>query len=148
MITQIDHPLPERMPSRMFPQNQFGLGHTHIFRAHDFVGTALLQHAVLMNPSLMGKGILADNRFVSLNRNTSHMADQPAGRIEPTRLNSGLQAEIIVPGSQCHHNFFQRPVTRTLPNSVNRAFNLPSTLLHSGQTVGHSQAQIVMTVNR
>ena len=53
------------MPAAMLAEHEAGTAQADIFRSHDLVGRAVLQHAVLMNASFMGKRVFADNRLVA-----------------------------------------------------------------------------------
>src|SRR5882724_11498034 len=46
----------QTMPSRMFPHNQLCLRPAHRLRSHNLIGETILEHAILMNTSLVRKG--------------------------------------------------------------------------------------------
>ena len=50
--------------ARMLAEHQRRLRHADVGGAHDLVGAAILQHAVLMNPRFMREGVAADDGFV------------------------------------------------------------------------------------
>ncbi len=62
--------------TKRLPRNADGL------RRHDFVGLLVLEYPVLMNAGLMGKGIVADDRFVDRNRNAGYLRHQARCRIK------------------------------------------------------------------
>ena len=67
-MTQTDQALAQRMAAAVLAQHQLRAGKAHVFRAHDFVGAAVLQHAVLMDARLVREGVFADHGFVALDR--------------------------------------------------------------------------------
>ena len=55
-----------RVAARVLAEHERRLRHADIFGPHDLVGPAILQHAVLMNASLVRECVAADDRFVGL----------------------------------------------------------------------------------
>ena len=55
-----------RVAARVLAEHQRRLRHADVGRAHDFVGAAILQHAVLMNARFVREGVASDDGFVGL----------------------------------------------------------------------------------
>ena len=60
-----------------------------------------------------------------------------------------VQAEIVAPGLECHHDFFERTIPGPLSQSIDRAFNLPSPAdLYASQRVGNRHAEVIVAMHR
>ena len=62
MIAQRLGAIGQGRPAAVLAQHQVGLGEADVLGPHDLVGGALLEHAVLMDAGLVGKGVAADDR--------------------------------------------------------------------------------------
>ena len=58
----------QRGAAGVFAHDQVGFAQSNIFRPHDLKGLGIFQHAILVNPALMGKGIFSDDGFIKLHR--------------------------------------------------------------------------------
>ena len=121
--------------------------HSHIFRAHDFIGLAVLQHAVLMNARLVRECVCTHDRLVALHHHARQLAHQAARRKQLLRLHARLQAIVIAPHLQRHHQLFQRTIARPLADSIDRHFHPPRPALDCRQRIRHRQAQIVVAMH-
>ena len=83
MIAQCLGAIGQGGAAAVLAQHQIGLGQAHVLGPHDLVGAALLEHAVLMDAGLVGKGVAADDRLVALHLNARDVRHQTAGRHEP-----------------------------------------------------------------
>ena len=63
---EFHHSITECVTAAVLSEHQVFSDESHIFRTHDFVGCAFLQHSVLVNPSFVGESVLADNGLVPL----------------------------------------------------------------------------------
>ena len=80
--SQFGDPVAECVPPTVFAEHQVRVLQTDVFRAHDFVGGCMLEHAVLVNTSLVGKSIRANNRLVSGNGHPGNPRHQPSRGVE------------------------------------------------------------------
>ena len=94
----------------------------------------------------MGKRVLTDNRLVPLDLHASDTRHQTAGRKQLVGIHPGVALEIVSSRRQGHHNLFQRRISSTFTQPVDRALDLTSPLTNSGQAVGHGQPQVVVAM--
>ena len=118
----------------------------HIFRAHDLVGAAMAQHAVLVDARFVGEGVGTDDGLVALHRH----ADQALQQLRSADDARGVdRAVLLVEGLahlQDHRDLFQRAVAGALADAIDGAFDLARTAFDGGQRVGHGQAQVVVAM--
>jgi len=82
----------------------------------------------------MGKGVCPYHRLVGLNHKTSGLADHTTGGHDLRRVNSNFQPKIVLAGTHCHDNLFQRAVASSLSQAIDGALDLTSAAdLHPGQ---------------
>src|SRR6266566_2992566 len=136
----------ERVAARMFPQHNHAPRHTDVVGRHDFIGDGILEHAVLMYSRLVSECILTDDRLIHLYLFTGKLAEQLAGAIQLLCLHAGRDVVIALSRIERHDNLFQRRVSGTLADPVDRAFDLAGAILNCGKTVGNRQSQIVVAV--
>ena len=86
LVAQFGHPVAEGMPAAVLAQHEVRADEADVFRPHDFVGGALLQHAVLVDAGLVGEGVLPDDRLVPLDDHAGDRRDQPAGGAQLLRV--------------------------------------------------------------
>jgi hypothetical protein len=147
VITHLLQGVGKRMTAGMLAQNDFRLALTNCGWIHDFVGRALIQHAVLMDTRFMCKRITTNNGLVVLNGIGSEATHQTRSASQFLGLDTGIDAtEVIGTSTERHHDFFQRSVTGTLTQTVDCTFDLTCTQLHCSQRVGNGHTQIVMAV--
>ena len=146
--TQFANAIGQRVAAGMLAQHQRRAVDADVFRAHDFVGLAVGQHAVLVNAGLVGKRVVADNRLVARHEAADHRGKLARYRIELARVDAGVQAEQVAAGFQRHDDFFQRGISGALADAADRAFDLARAGAYRGQAVGHGQAEVVVAVRR
>ena len=106
----------------------------------------MFQHPILMDARFMGKGVCAHNGLIGLHHKSGDAGHQ-AGRPHNMRgINVGAIGQQIRTGFDGHDNFFHGGIARPLAQTVDGAFHLPRPILNTGQTVGHRQSQIVVTM--
>src|SRR5690554_7582079 len=135
--TQLKQAGTESITTRMLTQHQAVGVPAYVLGTHDLVGLAMLEHAVLVNTGLMGKGIGTHNCLVRLNRETGNGGYQARRRNNVLGIDPGVDMEQILPGTYRHHDFFERGVTGTLAQAVDGALNLACTAADRCQGVGY-----------
>ena len=95
------------MAAGVLAHDQPVAGNADRFRRHDFVGLFVLEHAVLMDARLVGKGVVADHRLIDRNRDARDLGHQARSRIELLAGNVRVEIEIVFSRAQRHHDFFQ-----------------------------------------
>ena len=81
----------EGVAAGMLAQHHLVGAPAHILGAHDFVGFAVLEHAVLMDAGFVGKGIGADDGLVGLHREAGNAGHQAAGRHDLGGVDAGCR---------------------------------------------------------
>ena len=71
--------------ARVLAEHQRRLRHADVLGPHDFVGAAILQHAVLVNAGFVRERVAADDRLVGLDRLAGQRGEQLARRIDLAR---------------------------------------------------------------
>src|SRR6059036_103236 len=145
-VSKLAIPCFERVAARMFPQHNHAPRHTDVVGRHDFISDGVLEHAVLVYSRLVSECILTDDRLIHLYLFTGKLAKQLAGAIQLLRLHAGRDVVIALSRIQRHNDLFQRRVSGTLADPVDRAFDLAGAILNCGKTVGNRQSQIVVAV--
>ena len=131
----------------MLAENEVGLGHAHVFGAHDLVGRSLLEHSVLMDSRLVGERVSPHDRLVALNGQPGNRREHPAGGIETLGLDVRREAVVVETGLERHHDFLERGIARAFADAVDRAFHLACSRLAAGQAVGDRQAKVVVAMS-
>ena len=108
----------------------------------------MLQHAILMNSRLVCKSVGADHGLVRLHRITGNGRNEFRRRHNLGGVNTCLDVEIILPGAQRHHDFFQRCITGTLPQTVDGAFHLSRARFYGRERIGNGHAEIIVAMGR
>ena len=119
-----------------------------VLGVHNLVRAAILEHPVLVDARLVGKGVLADNRLVPRHHQAGDVREFAAGRHEELRLDAGRDAVNIGARSQGHDDFFERRVAGPLADPVDRHLDLPGAGANAGEAVRDGQTQIVVRVRR
>ena len=100
-----------------------------------------------MNTRRVSECVLTHDRFVRLNRDSENRTYHTTGVANFLRIYVCTDLVVIGPSFDSHNHFFESCVTRTLAESVDTAFNLPSTVFDCSKRVGRRHAQIVVTVD-
>ena len=96
MVSKIPCAVRERRAAAVFAQNKVRFRETDIFRSHDFVSAAILEHAVLVDPSLVRKRVSPDDRFVALHVEACDFGKKSADRDQPFGLDPrGCLVDIV-----------------------------------------------------
>ena len=120
----------------------------HILRAHDLVRFAVLDHAVLMDPGFVRKGIRADDRLVGLHRKSRDARHHFRCCNDLRGIDARRARKHVLARTYRHHDLFQRGVPCALSQTVDRALHLPRAIHHRRKRVGHGKTQIIVAVHR
>ena len=147
---QLLQALLEGVAARELAQHDLGGGPAHVFGAHDLVGLARLQHAVLVDARGVREGVGAHHRLVRLHRKAGDLRHHLRGRPRSAWCRCPARSlKIVGAGAHRHHHFFQRGVAGAFAQAVDGAFDLARAADgHAGQRVGHRQAKVVVAVDR
>ncbi len=118
-----------------------------ILGAHDFIGFAAFEDAVLMDTGFVCKGVGTHYRLVGLHRETRDCRDQPGTGHDLSRVDCKLQVIKVAPRPQRHHDFLQRCIASALAQAIQRALHLSRALGNRRKGIGNRQPQVVMAVN-
>src|SRR5262245_7863167 len=136
----------DRMPSRMFAEHERRLRDSDFFGPHDFVGAAILQHAVLVNSGFVREGVPPHDRLVRLHRFAGERGEQLARRIDLSWVDAGLVRQQIRSHPGRHDDFFKRCVARALANPVHRTLDLPRAGTDGRERIGDRQAKVIVAM--
>src|SRR4051812_20375941 len=136
----------QRVPARVFPQDQSRPGNPHHLGADDLVGQTVLEHAVLVNSGLVSKGVAAHDCLVWRWKDSGEVGQQLAGAVDLSGIDPALELERRPSHPAGHDQLLQRRVTRSLADAVDGALHLPGARLNGRKTVRHSEPEIVVTV--
>ena len=117
----------------MLSEYQIGFCKAHIFRAHDFIRAAFLEHPVLMNTRFVRECIATHDGFVALNLQARYLANQTTGGNQTLSLDARGAVEKLGARPHGHHNFFQRTVPCAFADSIDCAFDLTAASHHCRQ---------------
>ena len=123
----------QRGAARVFAHDDICLGQTYVLWAHDLECLGVFEHTVLVDAALMGKGVLAHNRFVELHGKSAHACYAARDVHQFGAVDASLVGHDVVADLHGHHNFFECGVTCTLAQAVDCALNLARASLDSGQ---------------
>ena len=99
-----------------------------------------------MDTRAMSKGILTHDGLVRLNRHIHQRADHTTGGIYLSGVNIGFNTQVWM-CLEYHGNLLQRSVTCTLTDTVDGNLNLTGSAQHTGNGIGSSHTQVVMTMS-
>ena len=137
----------ESMAAGVFAENQRVPLDADAFRAHDFIGQGIVQHAVLMDAGFVGEGVVADDRLVGRRRESGQVLDDAGGAVNLAGIQANLHAEMFAAGGQGHGDFLQRGVAGAFAETVDRAFHLVGAGHDGGDGIGGRHSEIVMAVD-
>jgi len=130
-------------------QHQPGAFPAYVFGIHDLVGSAVLQHAVLMDAGFVRKGVVAHDRLVDLHLQAGDAGETAADGDDAVGTDVRVRAaELLASGRQRHDDFFQRGVASAFANAVDGYLCLTGASRNRCQCVGGAHAQIVVTMDR
>ena len=119
---------------------------TNIFRINDLVSLYILQNSILMNSRRMRKSISSHNRLIRLNRHIHQARHRPADTIYFGSIDISRNSTFFM-ALENHGYFFQRSISGTLSNTINRYFYLTSAIQYPLNGIGSSHSQIIMAVS-
>ena len=125
LVAQLPELALEAATAGQLADRQLAAGQPDRLGRHDLVGQRVLDHAVLVDPGLVGEGVAADDRLVRLDREPGQVADQAAGGGE--LLGHDARPELRELGGsrpQRHDHFLERGVARSLAEAVDRDLDL------------------------
>ena len=146
LVAERLRPVGERGPATVLAKHEVGAFEPHVLRPHDFVGARLLEHAILVDARLVGKGVLPHDRLVSRHLDAGDVGHQPAGRHKLLCDDPRGAMVVVAPRAKRHHHFLERAVARPLAEAVDRALDLAGPRLDGRQAVGHGEAEVVVAV--
>ena len=73
LVAELAVPPFQRMPARVFAEDQARARHPHLFRTDDLVREAVLQDSVLVDSRFVGEGVAADDGLVGLGEHADHV---------------------------------------------------------------------------
>ena len=106
MVAELIAAQAEGVASGVLAEDQLRIRDADRLRGHDFVGQAVLQHAVLMNAGFVRERVASDDGLVRLHRNFGDLLQQLAGGIEVLAGNAGGVRILVGADAHGHHNLF------------------------------------------
>ncbi len=148
---ELDAQLPEPGAKGVAPgvlaQHHAVVAPAHVLGAHDLVGFTVLEHAVLVDARLVGKGVGPHDGLVRLYRKTGDAGDQLGAGHDLGSIEIGVAGEDVLAGTHRHHHLLQCGVAGPFPQAVDGALHLARAIEHRGKGVGHRQPQVVVAVH-
>src|SRR6266542_2972922 len=148
---QIDAELRESRLEGIAPgelaQHQLVGAPADVFRAHDLVGFAVLQHAVLVDAGFVRERVRADDRLVRLHREPGDAGDELRRRNDLCRVDPRRARKDVLARLDGHYDLFERRIACALAQAIDRALDLPRAVHHRGKRVGDRHAQVIVTVH-
>jgi len=117
-----------------------------IFRAHDFVGLTVLEDTVLMDARLVGECIFSNDGLVRLYHKSGERRHHPGSLGQQLGINACVKPEVGTAHVQRHDHFFQGCIAGSLPDSIDRAFDLAGSSLNTGQRIPDREAQVIVAM--
>ena len=106
--------LAKGVAARELSEHDFVRGPAYVLGAHDFVGIATLQDAVLMNSGSMRESVGTHYRLVRLNHEPGDLGHQARGRHDLAGVDARLEVEEIAAGAYRHYDFLERSIAGAL----------------------------------
>ncbi len=100
-----------------------------------------------MNSCFVREGVAANDCFVWLHVEADDAREQLARRIKLAGFDVCYKRQSIGAHVHRHHDLFERCVSGTLADAVDRAFNLSRACFNRRQSICHCETEIVVTVN-
>ena len=145
-VAQRAQAIGDRGAATVAAQHQLRILPADVLRPHDFVGAAVLQHAVLVDAGFMRECVETDDRLVALDLDAGDPRQQPRRGQQLRRVQPGVRAVVAGAHLQRHRQLLHRRVAGTFADAVDGAFDLARTALDRGQRVRDGQAQVVVAV--
>ena len=138
--------LAQGVAAAVLAEHEIAAREPDVLGSHDLVGRVVPQHAVLVDARLVRKRVLADHGLVARDRHAGDRGEQAARRIQPSRVDTGREAEEPLAGPERHHQLLERAVAGALADAVDRAFDLARTRAHRRQAVGDGHPEVVVAM--
>ena len=138
--------LTESVAPAQLAEHQAGAG-PDLLRLHDLEGPAVLEHAVLVDAGLMGKGIAAHHRLVGLDEHAAQLGDEPGGAEELGVVEAGGHPEDLGVKPDRHRHLLEGGVAGALADPVDAALHLAGAGTDADEGVGGGEAQVVVAVH-
>ena len=129
-------------------EHDLGLAGADLFRIYDFVGIALLQHAILMDAGGVRERVGADDGLVHLHVDAGDGRNQAGGLKELAGVDVGVGVKLLTVHLDAHDHFLHGRVARALAQAVDGALDLGCAVFHTGQRQGRGHAQVVVAMDR
>jgi hypothetical protein len=147
VVSDLLEALSERMPPAVLAEDEGVVREPDVLGLHDLVGEPVLDDAVLMDPGLVGEGVLTDDGLVALHHEPSHLREEPARGIDAPGVDAGLEVEEVGAGPERHHHFLERAVPRALADPVDGALDLTRAGTEGREAVGNGEPEVVVAVH-
>ena len=99
-----------------------------------------------MNPRFVRKGILTDDRLVTLHEHPRDTGDQPTHAAELRCVDPGFDSVIVLTRLEGHDDLFKRRIPCPLTEPVDCALHLSCSGFDRREAIRHGQSKIVVTV--
>ena len=148
VVAEVAQLLLEALAAGQLADRQLAAGEPDRLRGHDLVGERVLDHAVLVDPALVGEGVGAHDGLVGLDREAGEVAHQAAGGRDLLGLHAaGQLGELGRARPEGHHDLLERGVAGALAEAVDRHLHLARAGLDGGERVGRGEAEVVVAVD-
>src|SRR6202008_1774501 len=146
LIAELGEPRSQRVAAGMLSEDEPAARPSHFFRQNNLVWERIFQDAVLVNARFVGERICANHGFVRRHGYSSDRGEQSAGSIDFFEANIRWRAEPALPDVKRDRDFFERRVSGTFADSVDRAFHLARARGDRGQRIGNGEAEVIVAV--
>ena len=146
-VAECAGPIGQGRSSTMFTQYEIGFGDADIFGAHDLIGAWFFQHPVLVNACFVGECIASHDRFVPLDLHAGDGSEESTGWYQALAVDLGCTLVEILSRAHGHDNFFQAAIASPFSDSIDSAFDLPSSLPNGFQAICNGHPQVIMAMN-
>src|SRR5919198_3118655 len=141
-------PLAEGITPGQFAEHYLVRAPADVLGAHDLVGLARLEHAVLVNAGSVRKGVRAHDCLVRLHDEAGDLRHEARGGHDLRRVEARLEVEEVGARAHGHDDLFERGIAGALAQTVDGALDLPGAAdLHRGERVGDREAEVVVAMD-
>mmetsp|Transcript_17305 Transcript_17305/g.44762 ORF Transcript_17305/g.44762 Transcript_17305/m.44762 type:complete len:519 (-) Transcript_17305:21-1577(-) len=146
-VAQLDQALLEGCFARVLPEHERGVGADRL-RRHDLVRRGVLEHAVLVDPSLVRERVRADDGLVRLHGDAGVQRHHLGRAHDLRRVDVDDEGVVCWTSAHGHHDLLERRVARALAQRVERHLDLPRARLDRRERVRGRQPEVVVAVRR
>ena len=148
VVAQLAELALEALPAGQLADRQLAAGEPDRLGRHDLVGQRVLDHAVLVDPRLVGERVAADDRLVRLDREAGQVAHEPRRRGDLLGLDAaGELRELRRARPEGHDDLLERRVAGALAEAVDRDLDLAGAGLDGGERVRGREPEVVVAVD-